>query len=137
MYGVSNPAGSVVQDEGVSQGVVDTFNFVGAGVSAGVSGSVATITIAGGGGGSLTITSLTAVYPAGTRDAIINVVDAAVTGTSKVILVNGHYTNTDENNPSDIYFEVTSVAAGSFNFRVQSKGPEAIKGTFRFFYFLG
>ena len=40
-----------IQDEGSSQGSASTLNFVGAGVSASVGGSTATITINGGGGG--------------------------------------------------------------------------------------
>jgi len=44
--------GVAVQDEGSAQGNVTTFNFVGAGVTATVAGSVATVTISGGGGGS-------------------------------------------------------------------------------------
>lgn len=42
---------NIIQDEGVQQGAVNTLNFVGAGVSAAVSGAVATITVSGGGGG--------------------------------------------------------------------------------------
>lgn len=41
-----------VRDEGASQGYAQTFNFAGAGVVATVSGTIATITIAGGGAGS-------------------------------------------------------------------------------------
>ena len=41
----------IIKDEGSSQGSASTLNFVGAGVSASVGGSTATITINGGGGG--------------------------------------------------------------------------------------
>lgn len=41
-----------IRDEGASQGAVTAIDFAGAGVTAAVAGGVATITIAGGGGGS-------------------------------------------------------------------------------------
>lgn len=40
-----------VRDEGASQGFAQIFDFVGLGVTAAVSGNIATVTIAGGGGG--------------------------------------------------------------------------------------
>ena len=43
----------LVQDEGVNVSGVNTLNFVGSGVTATTAGSVATVTIAGGGGGSI------------------------------------------------------------------------------------
>ncbi len=43
-----------VQDEGIAKGAAGTFNFVGAGVTAAVSGGVATVTIPGGGGSAVT-----------------------------------------------------------------------------------
>jgi predicted ThiF/HesA family dinucleotide-utilizing enzyme len=46
-----------VRDEGATQGRVHKLDFVGSGVSAAVVGDVATVTIAGGGGGSLTLTT--------------------------------------------------------------------------------
>lgn len=62
------PANNVeIRDEGTTQGRVRIVDFAGAGVTAAVSGSVATITIAGGGGsdpsyspGTLTIATETA-----------------------------------------------------------------------------
>ena len=49
-----------VRDEGTSQGFVRTLDFVGAGVVAAVSGTVATVTISGGGaGGGSTYTDFT------------------------------------------------------------------------------
>ncbi len=40
----------IIQDESVNQGVVKTINFAGAGVSSSVTGTTATVNIAGGGG---------------------------------------------------------------------------------------
>lgn len=47
-----------VQDEGVTQGVVGTLNFTGAGVVASVSGNTASVNVTGGGGGSFALTSV-------------------------------------------------------------------------------
>lgn len=53
------PANNVeIKDEGTSQGRVRTVDFVGSGVSAAVSGSIATITISGGAGSDLATTVL-------------------------------------------------------------------------------
>lgn len=51
---VSAPTKINIQDEGTSQGRVGQVNFVGAGVSAAVSGDVSTVTIAGSAGASAT-----------------------------------------------------------------------------------
>lgn len=47
---IRNPETLEVKDEGSSQGRVRIFDFVGAGVTAAVSGQTATVTIAGGSG---------------------------------------------------------------------------------------
>lgn len=53
------PANNVeIKDEGTSQGRVRSVDFVGAGVSAAVSGSIATIAINGGAGGDIATTVL-------------------------------------------------------------------------------
>jgi hypothetical protein len=49
---VSNPSATFIQDEGAAQGAVRTLNFTGSGVTASVSGGVATIAVTSGGGGS-------------------------------------------------------------------------------------
>jgi len=56
---VFNPPGIEVRDEGVSQGVVHSLDFTGSGVTATVSGDVATVAVSsGGGGGGLTFTTV-------------------------------------------------------------------------------
>jgi len=56
---VYNPSGVEVRDEGVSQGVVHSLDFTGAGVTATVSGDTATVNVPGGGpGGGLTLTTV-------------------------------------------------------------------------------
>ena len=57
-------AGSVlVRDEGVDQGTVQTFDFVGAGISISVAGGVATVTVTGGGGGVPTSRAINTTAP--------------------------------------------------------------------------
>lgn len=82
------PANNVeVQDEGVSQGFVRALNFAGAGVSAAVSGSTGTVTIAGGGGGGASATEVEVDFGATPAwDALFTVTDAAVSGTSKIMI---------------------------------------------------
>ena len=134
---VHNPRLPAIQDEGAAQGFAHTLNFVGAGVTAIVVAGIATITISGGGGGSLTIGTFTATCPYPTVDQLFNIVDASVTGASKVLVLPAHYNDLDTNAPEDIDFSVDSVAAGSFNFRVRSKQPQPVGGPYKFFYFLG
>jgi hypothetical protein len=134
---VLNPRPPAIQDEGLAQGFAYTLNFVGAGVVATVVAGVATITIAGGGGGAATIAAFTADCPYPTVDQVFNVIDASVTGASKVLVSTGHYTDLDTNSPEDIDWNVESVAAGSFNFRIRSKNNEVVGGPYKFFYMLG
>lgn len=53
--GVASPVN--ISDEGINQGSASTLNFVGAGISASVGGSIATITVNGGGGGGISFVS--------------------------------------------------------------------------------
>ena len=91
----------------------------------------------GGGGGAATIAAFTADCPYPTVDQVFNVIDASVTGASKVLVSTGHYTDLDTNSPEDIDWNVESVAAGSFNFRIRSKNNEVVGGPYKFFYMLG
>jgi len=134
---ISNPILTVIRDEGTTQGAARILDFVGAGVVVTVVAGVATITIAGGGGGAATITAFTITCPYPTVDQVFNVIDASVTGTSKVLVSIGHYNDLDTNTPEDIEWNVESVAAGSFNFRVKAKNDEVIGGPYKFFYMLG
>jgi hypothetical protein len=83
---VTNPPRIEILDEGVSQGRVTRVDFTGAGVVASVAGELATVTISGGGGGggSATRVVVTAAFPA-KPNQVINVVDASVSATSKVL----------------------------------------------------
>ncbi len=82
---IINPPRIEILDEGVSQGRVTRVDFTGSGVAATVAGELATVNItSGGGGGSATRTVVTAAFPA-KRNQIINVVDASVGATSKVL----------------------------------------------------
>lgn len=68
------PANNIeARDEGTSQGFVRTLDFVGAGVAASVSGSVATVTINGGAGGDIAMSLL-----APTSDETITAGNSAV-----------------------------------------------------------
>ena len=84
---LGNPPGTPlqIQDEGVPAGTVTTLNFTGASVTASVVGSTATITVSG---GSSSWTEVTVNF--GARpiyDATFTITDAAITSTSKVIVL--------------------------------------------------
>ena len=98
-----------------------------------------TLTIAstGGGGGSATITATTVTVPYGSREYTATVTDVAVTGTSKVILVPGMYSDTNMNEPTDADMFVSSVGTGSFLVKLLAKNRETIGGTFNLNYMLG
>jgi len=81
---VINPTLIEVRDEGVSQGRVTAFNFTGTGVTASVAANVGTVNIPGGGGSSATRVVVTAAFPA-KRNQRINIADAAVSATSRVL----------------------------------------------------
>ena len=55
---ITNPTRIEVLDEGSTQGLVSRVDFTGAGVAATVSGSLATVNIAGGAGGDIAMSTL-------------------------------------------------------------------------------
>jgi hypothetical protein len=117
MEGVFNPSGIVIQDEGGVLGTVNTINFVGAGISASVSGDVATITVSGGGGGgSVTINTAVLDLPYSLHSHSITVTDASVSSTSNIIPSLGSQLDTDENSADmvDLLGMSTVPQTGSF-----------------------
>jgi len=108
-----------VQDEGTTQGYVSTINAVGAGVVASVSGNVGTLTISGGGGGSFAMTQATVTLPSPAKqDHLVVVTDAAVTGSSKILVTLAGVDETNVNTPETATaFVLAGIpAAGSFTF---------------------
>jgi len=131
---------TVIQDEGVQQGAVNTVNFVGAGVTASVAGGVATATISGGGGGPATITEVEVdVGTLPVYETSVSVTDATVSGTSKVLIVQSGAAATgrqaDENEMDGLDVSATP-AAGSFTARICAK-PGPITGKFKLLYMVG
>ena len=136
----TSPGPIFVQDEGILQGGdVDTFNFTGAGVVAAVVGNIATITIAGGGGGAVAFTAATIVVPYGLQFQIVNVVDAAIGVLSKIMVIWGMFIDTDENTADMDDIEFNAVAlAGSMDVRVSARNPEGrVGGTYKIMYLVG
>lgn len=88
--GIASSPGVIVQDEGVTQtglgdsGSVDTIDFVGAGVTATVSGTTATVTIPGGGSPAATTVEVDLGSTLVTQGKF-TITDAAISGTSKVL----------------------------------------------------
>lgn len=84
---VTNPSLVEVRDEGVSQGQVTALDFVGASVTAAVSGTTGTITVSAGGSASWTTVEqdLGAIGAEHWRGKF-TLTDAAISGASKVII---------------------------------------------------
>lgn len=82
------PANNVeVRDEGTTQGRVRTLDFVGSGVVASVVGSVATVTVSGGGGGSPTFTALVQDLGAARRSGMFDITGLSGLTTDKVVAI--------------------------------------------------
>jgi len=131
---------TVIQDEGVQQGAVNTVNYSGAGVTVAVTGGVATVTIPGGGVGTVTITEVEVdVGTIPVYETHATVVDASVTGTSKIIVTQSGAAPTgrqaDENEMDGITANATP-GAGSFVLQLNAR-PGPISGKYKFNYLLG
>ena len=82
-------SGVIVNDEGVVLGNVTILNFAGAGVTAAVSGGVATVTIPGGGGGGTTGWTSYYDYTATAGQTTFSATGITVTPTKHQVFVNG------------------------------------------------
>lgn len=98
-----------IRDESTPTGIVDTIDFTGAGVSASVTGNVATVNIGGGGPGSFsaTVTEIDfGVVP--TISMTFTIIDAGVSGTSIIVVCQSGAAATsrsaDENEMDPIVF---------------------------------
>lgn len=111
---IGTPSGTMVQDEGTSKGLADTFNFVGPNVDASVAGGVARIFITGSGGAS---PSGTMVQDEGVPQGLVGAlnfvgpnVDASVVGGVGRIFITG-------SSGSGKYRQFTyAVISGTFSF---------------------
>jgi len=82
-------SGVIVNDEGVVLGNVTILNFAGAGVTAAVSGGVATVTIPGGGGGGTTGWTSYYDYTATAAQTTFAAAGVTTTPTKHQVFVNG------------------------------------------------
>jgi hypothetical protein len=128
----------IIQDEGTTQGAVNTINFVGTPVTATVSGNVATITVTSGGSGSMTEVEID-FGSSPTRTKTFTITDAAVnTGSKLIITQSGHAATgrqADENEMDPILFSGTP-ASGQFILIANAlTGPVA--GKYRVNYTVG
>ena len=126
---------SIVQDEGVQQGAVNTFNFTGAGVTSSTTGAIATVNIPGGSGGS-SFTATTITVPFGKQYQVVNVVDATIGVGSKIFITWGMFSDLDENTSDmdDIEFNAIPLA-GSMDVRVSTTNPlDRVGGTYKIMY---
>jgi hypothetical protein len=115
-----NPSLVEIRDEGTSQGRVTAINFTGAGVVASVSANLATVTIPGGGAGSVTATTVevnlgsTAVWR-----GRFTITDATIGATSKLLVwqapgpYTGKGTRADEAEIQPVSIIAVNPATGS------------------------
>jgi len=133
--------GVTVLDEGVPLATTATgLDFVGAGVVASGAGATKTITIAGGGAGSVAQVAATLTgVPYGIQYAEKTVVDANILVGSKVIVGWGNITDADENTPDMDDVEFNAVpAAGSMIVRISAREQtHRIGGTYKINYLIG
>lgn len=128
----------IVQDNGTTQGAVNTLNFTGS-ISASVSGNVATISVTGG-GGSATITEIEidfGLLP--TRTKTFTVIDGYVTIFSKLMINQSGHAATgrqaDENEMDPILFSGTPGTGQFILIANALTGP--VTGKYRVNYTVG
>ena len=135
-------ADPLIRDEGVDQGTAQTIDFVGAGVSAAVSGGVATVTISGGSSGSPTFTAFTqdlgAARNAGTFDITglsgltadkpVSVMQTAAQISSK---------GNARDEPEMDQIKVTGYVVDTTTIRCYWQAPSVVVGTYAFAYLVG
>ena len=117
-----SPPQVTIEDEGTGQGDAHTLNFVGAGVSASVAASEATITIAGGAGGAISEVSIP--FTDGDTLRRVTVTDAGVSASSKIVgSIRRPDTADDSVDPGYLYVpNVVRVASGAFDVLVACLG---------------
>lgn len=81
---ITNPQRLLVDDEGTPQGLVSEMDFVGAGVSAAVTGNKATVTVSGGGSGVAVQSNGVALGTATTINMDGGLVTTFSSGTAKI-----------------------------------------------------
>jgi hypothetical protein len=135
----TQPANNIeVQDEAVSQGFIRQLNFTGAGVTAIVAGSLATITIPGGGAGSVDIVAATINAPYESYDYSEVIIDATVTPASLILLGWGATSDDDENGPDmdDLTFKAVA-GAGQFTAFIAAPENQPFGGPIKLNYLVG
>lgn len=95
------------------------------------------VIISSSGGGSVSFTAVTITVPFGRQSQIINVVDAAISLASKILVQWGMIAQTDENTPDmdDVIFSPTALA-GSMDILVSSLNQN-VGGSYKIMYLLG
>jgi hypothetical protein len=136
---VTHPSIIEIQDEGVSQGFVTAINAVGAGVVATVVSGVGILTIAGGGGGSATVTQVevTCPYPAKYSHVGIIVTDAAVSPTSKIVLSLAGVAETKANSSDTVDMLDMKAVPGTGQFEFQASFMNPFGGPLTINYMVG
>lgn len=124
--GLGPVPGVTVQDEGTAQGRAGTLNCVGAGIACTYSGGVATLTVAGGGGGANSVEKSIAITSIQPNPAVATVTGQAWVTASSIIVCQPLGTTADGLTPEAINVAklgVTAenrVAGTGFDIRVEN-----------------
>jgi len=86
---------------------------------------------------SVAATTLTVTVPTPTTEYSFTITDAAIGATSKLIISDGMYAETDANYPGEVYMYILSVSAGSASARLVSTSANFFVGDFKFNYIVG
>lgn len=129
----------IIQDEGTTQGAVNTINFVGTPVTATVSGNVATVIVTGG-GGSASITQIEIDFGVSpTRTKTFSITDASVSSTSNLVITQSGKAATgrqaDENEMDPILFSGTPGSGQFILIANALTGP--VTGKYKVNYMVG
>lgn len=101
-------------------------------------GAIKTINSTGGGGGGASFTRVIVSIPYGFSFGTATVVDGAITGAEKILVIWDHGTDLDVNSPEmdQVTFQVRNLVVGQFDVRVCN--PEKpVGGDYNIMYLLG
>lgn len=121
----SGGGGHTIEDEGTPLPAQTSLNFTGAGVTVTDAGGKTVVTISGG-SGTFSITQATVILPfPANREHSVVVTDAAVTGTSKILVTLAGVPETQDNSVVDLLSLSAVPETGQFTLRATFNHPHA------------
>jgi hypothetical protein len=139
---VINPPRIEILDEGVSQGRVTRVDYTGAGVTATVSGELATVAVSGGGGGSSTFTAFTKDLGVARRSGTFDITGLSGLTAAKDVQVwqtGAKITSKGDarDEPEMDQIRLTGYVVDAATIRVYWYANSVVVGTYAFAYLVG